>query len=154
MNSYFDSPSVRTAIAEVEANKVGLIALQGEDVVYTSATPGIRGALELHDCYPALLRGAVIVDRIIGRAAAMIFADGGALAIYGSVMNRKAQQELSEKGVPTCAGTLVEQIINRTGDGICPMEQTILGITDPKEGLPRLRAKVQSLLEKQKEASR
>ena len=147
MKQYFDAPAVCAAIAQIEENRLGLAVLQGDEVVYTAMTPGIRSALELHDRQPELLRGAVVVDRIIGRAAAMIFADGGAAAIYGSVMNRAAQQALLAQGIAVRAGTTVDAIVNRRGDGICPMEQAILGITDPEAGLSRLRATVKRLME-------
>ena len=147
MMEYFDSPAVRAAIAQIEENRLGLAVLQGDEVVYTAMTSGICSALELHDRHPELLRGAVVVDRIIGQAAAMIFADGGAAAIYGSVMNQTAQQALLAQGIAVRAGTTVNAIINRKGDGICPMEQAILGITRPEEGLPLLRATVKRLME-------
>lgn len=147
MDQVFERPAVRAAIELIEENQHGLIVLQGEHIVFTSATPGIRAALQLHDEHPELLKGAVIADRIIGRAAAMIFADGGATAIYGSVMSKTAQQELTQKDVITQAGTLVDAIINRRGDGICPMEQAIMGITEPEAGLSRLRQTVRKLME-------
>lgn len=146
MNQFFALPAVCDAIAEIEENKAGLIVLQGERVVFTAATPGIRAALQLHDEHPELLRGAVIADRIIGRAAAMIFADGGAAAIYGSVMSKTARQELTQKGVQIRARTLVDAIINRRGDGICPMEQAITGITETELGLSHLRETVKLLM--------
>lgn len=147
MDQVFERPAVRAAIAMIEENQHELIVLQGEHIVFTSATPGIRAALQLHDEYPERLKGAVIADRIIGRAAAMIFADGGATAIFGSVMSKAAQQELMQKGVKTQAGMLVDAIINRRGDGICPMERAILGVAEPEAGLSRLRQTVRELME-------
>lgn len=146
-DSVFTSPAVAQAIALIEENALALAVLRDERTVYSSSAPGIRAALELHDKSPELLCGAVIVDRIIGRAAAMIFADGGAAAVYGSVMDRMAMEELHAKGVQARAGTLVDAIINRRGDGPCPMEQTLAGITDPAVGIPALRRTVQRLME-------
>ena len=134
------------AIAAVDQAEAGLIVLQGEKLVFSAATPGIRAALSLHDEQPQLLRGALIADRIIGTAAAMIFSHGGAAAIYGSVMSREAKARLDALGIPNRAGQLAEQIINRTGDGICPMEQAIAGCNDPDMGLPILRATVEKLM--------
>ncbi len=146
MNQIFTEPAIQAAMEMIENREAGLIVLQEEQQVFTAQTPGIRAALWLHDECPAILRGAVIVDRIIGRAAAMIFADGGVRAVYGSVMSKTAQQELEAKGIATQAGSLVEAVINRQGTGICPMEQAVLGIETPELALPRLRDTVALLM--------
>lgn len=140
MIDFFDSQAVSDAIDLIREGKAGLAVLQEGRIVYQAQNPGIRDALWLHDEQPELLRGAIIADRIIGRAAAMLFADGGALAVYGDVMDRDADLELRSKGVQTRANTLTERIINRAGSDICPMEKAILGVTDPDEAIARLRA--------------
>lgn len=140
MFSYFDMPSVRDAIARIEAGTEALVVLQEGRIVFSSCEAGIRAAMELHDQKPELLRGAVVADRIIGRAAAMIFTDGGAAAVYGKIMNRSAMQELAENGVEVSTAQLVDTIINRRGDGMCPMEHTVFGVTAPAEGVKLLRA--------------
>ena len=139
MIDFFDSQVVSTAIDKICAEQAGLVVLQGSRIVFQSQNPGIRDALWLHDEQPELLRGAIIVDRIIGRAAAILFAHGGAAAVYGRVMSREAMLELQAKGVQTRTNTLTERIINRAGSDICPMEKAILGITDPEEAITRLR---------------
>ena len=141
MNEVFEA-----AIAAVDQGEAGLIVLQGQETVFSAATPGIRAALTLHDEMPELLQGAWIADRIIGTAAGMIFSHGGAAAIYGSVMSREAKERLDALGIPNRAGLLVEKIINRTGDGICPMEKAIAGCHDPEMGIPMLRAAVAQLM--------
>ncbi len=145
MRSNFDTPAAQAAIQQIEENQVGLIVLQKERIVFSAATPGIRAALLLHDQHPELLQNAVVIDRVIGRAAAMIFSHGGASAIYGSVMSQAAQVELLQKGVETRANHLVDAIINRRGDGLCPMEKAILGIIEPEQALSRLRQTVERL---------
>lgn len=129
----------------IEAERLTLAVLQGDRIVFQSEHDGIRDALMLHDEHPELLRGAVIVDRIIGRAAATLFADGGAAAVYGRVMTRDAMHVLEEKGAQARANTLTDRIINRAGTDICPMEKAILGVTDPMEAIVRLRDAVSRL---------
>lgn len=142
----WSAPGCAAAIARIRAGEAGLIVLQKDAVVFESTSSGIRAALQLHDSQPELLRGAVVVDRIIGRAAAMVFADGGAAAIYGDVMSFGARDDLEAADIEWQAGKLVQIIINRQGTGMCPMEQTVLEITDPQEGLPALRQTVQRLM--------
>lgn len=88
------------------------------------------------------LRGAVIADRIIGRAAALLAVYGGAVAVYGEVMGKGAVPILEGAGIVYSYKTLTEQIINRKGDGPCPMEQAVAGVTDPARAAAILQAKV------------
>lgn len=144
--SVWNTSGCTAAIARIRAGAAGLIVLQNDVAVFESTSSGIRAALQLHDTQPELLQGAVVVDRIIGRAAAMVFADGGAAAIYGDVMSFGARDDLEDAGIVWNAGELVQRIINRQGTGMCPMEQTVLNIADPQEGLPALRQTVQRLM--------
>jgi hypothetical protein len=44
----------------------------------------------------------------------------------------------------------VDVIINRAGDGMCPMEETVLNMNDAKEGIEALRRKRAELMASQK----
>lgn len=74
-----------------------------------------------------------VADKIVGLAAAYLFAFGGAAAVHGDVMSRAAEAWLTAQGIPHTAGEVVERIINRRGDGMCPMEAHALEIADPAE---------------------
>ena len=45
----------------------------------------------------------------------------------------------------TRARTIAEHIVNRRGDGLCPMEIAASGITDPTEALAAVRKTVAAL---------
>ena len=147
----FESEAFAAAQAEIRAGRAGLLVLQDGQIVFRSDSAGIRAALQLHDRQPQLLRGACVVDRIIGRASALVFADGGAAAVYGQVMSRAAQAELQARGIACRAGELVDGIVNRQGTGMCPMEQAVLNITQPEPALAALRQTVARLMAAQAE---
>lgn len=99
---------------------------------------GIRPMTDtLRDC-PEVLRGAYIADRIIGKAAAMLAAAGGAKAVYGEVMSETGLKMLQDHGIEAQYGTLTPAIRNRENTGLCPMEQTVQSLDDPKDALPAL----------------
>ncbi|MBR6709117.1 MAG: glycerate kinase [Clostridia bacterium] len=77
--------------------------------------------------------GAAAADKIVGLAAAYLFVYGHAEAIYGEVMSTAADRWLTGQGIPHAAGVVVEKIINRRGDGICPMEARAIHISTPEE---------------------
>lgn len=100
---------------------------------------GVRPLVRALDEEPELLRGSVVVDKIVGKAAAMLAVLGGAAGVYGLTMSAAARDYLAARGIPAEWETLTERIINRTGTGLCPMETAVLDIDDPAEGLTALR---------------
>jgi len=82
---------------------------------------------------PGLLRGADVADRVIGRAAALLFAHGGVRSVWAARMSETARDFLQTTGIAFEYEELVPAILNRDGTGLCPMEQKALGIAAPGE---------------------
>ena len=97
--------------------------------------------LEQGDC----LQNASVADKIIGKAAAMLLILGGAKAVYGQVMTHTARDLLEKAGMETAYGDLVQTIINRKGDGPCPMELAVRDLTEPGLAPQILRKTLQGL---------
>lgn len=91
------------------------------------------------------LRGCSAADVIIGKAAAMLLVKAGVVEAYGVVMSAAAQAYLTARDVPCSYGTLTDQIINRAGDDICPMEKTVAALDDPEEGYRALALRLQQM---------
>ena len=89
--------------------------------------------------------GFAAADLIIGKAAAMLFYKLGVHEVYGKVMSRQGAAFLSVHDIPKSCGELCENIINRKGDDICPMEKTVAGINDPGAALAALKNKLNEL---------
>ena len=94
------------------------------------------------------LRGMVCADKIIGKAAAMLLLYGGVCAVHGDVLSVRAKALLEREGVAVSYGVLTDGIINRKGDGPCPMEQAVADLTDPAEAPRVLRATLEGLKKK------
>ena len=94
------------------------------------------------------LRGYAAADIIVGKAAALLFVRAGIAAVYGEVMSAAGRATLEAHGIPCTFGVLTEKIINRRGDGICPMEQAVAAIDNADEGYQALRDKLHSLKKK------
>ena len=91
------------------------------------------------------LRGYSVADVIVGKAAAMLFVKSGISEVYGEVMSEAGSAYLQEHEIPCTYGTLTEKIINRKGDGICPMEQTVAELDNPEEGYKALKERMTQL---------
>jgi len=117
-----------------------------EDRLYTSQKTGIAPMLDWL-AEGADLSGYSVADKIVGKAAALLFILAAVKDVYGEVMSEGGLAVLQSHGIPCSYGTLAPYIINRKGDGICPMEQTVQDIDDPEsayEALWETRKKLQN----------
>lgn len=86
------------------------------------------------------LRDGAAADKIVGRAAALLFLYGGVRAVYAAVISEGALALLEENGVQVAYGRCVPYIINRENTGLCPMEQRVRDIWDPADAYEALAA--------------
>ena len=112
--------------------------LAQDNVIYQSERKGIAPMMDLLDAETDL-RGFSVADRIVGRAAAMLFVLAGVAAVHAQVMSRGALAVLEANGICAEYETLTEYIVNRQGDGMCPMEHAVQGIENPKEAREAIR---------------
>lgn len=94
--------------------------------------PGVRDLFELVAHEPHFLDGAVVADRVVGRGAAMLLALGRVERVYAKVISSQAYEVLHDADIKIDYGTMVNNIINRDGDDICPVEKLTMTISDPE----------------------
>ena len=83
---------------------------------------GIKNLWNIAADEKGILRGADVEDSIVGKAAALLMICGGVKSVKAGVLSEGGTSALEEYGVPYAYDVLVPNIINRKGDGICPME--------------------------------
>lgn len=107
------------------------VACRG-DTVLTATERGVRPLTNwLRE--GADLRGFAAADKVVGKAAAFLYVLLGIESLYAGVISRCALQVLEQEKISVRYDTLVPNIINRRGDGICPFEAAVLETEDPKE---------------------
>lgn len=77
-------------------------------------------------------------DKVVGKATAFLYCLLGVKAVYAGVMSRGALAVLEENGIHAEYDRLVENIINRQGDGICPFEAAVGDIHQAQQALPAI----------------
>lgn len=131
------------AKALLDTGKYTCVLCKGEEV-FTSQSRGVK---PLADWYAggAPLGGFSAADKVVGRATAFLYALLGVKAVYAQVLSRPALEVLQSHGIQAQYGELVENIINRTGDGICPFEQAVSRIADKGAAYAAIRAKMEEM---------
>ena len=108
-----------------------LVLKNDDGTIHRFTQRGVKDLLTLVTESPETLKGALIADKAVGKAAAACMVVGGVKHVHADVMSEPALALLQHHGVEAEYGTLVDHIINRTGDGWCPMERLSRDESDP-----------------------
>lgn len=101
-----------------------------DDSMLVSADRGISPILDWMEAERDI-GGYCAADKVVGKAAALLFALAGIAAVYGETMSTSAMAALERCGIPYEYSNSAAFIINRAGTGPCPMELSVAGIDDP-----------------------
>ncbi len=114
------------------------------DAVFTATERGVKPLVRFLESGERL-RQFCAADKVVGKATACLYVLLGVRCVYARVMSRSAAQVLAENGIETEYDTLVENIINRRGDGICPFEAAVLPCQEPHLAYAAIREKMAAL---------
>lgn len=116
---------------------------KGDDVI-TATKRGVAPLLEILETRGST-EGYVAADRVVGKAAAMIYVLLGVREVFALIMSEPARCVFEMYGIPVSYGELVPMIKNRSEDGFCPMEQATRDAKSPEEALALIKAKLSEL---------
>ena len=98
----------------------------------------LQGRQELH--------GYSAADVVVGKAAAMLFKKLGVVSVHGKLMSETGADFLEKSGITFTYDTLTDYIKNRKGTDMCPMEKTVLQISDAEEGFAALKRRIDEMM--------
>lgn len=84
-------------------------------------------------------------DKVIGKAAALLYINLGIKNIYCELISEKALDVFKKYGVNVYFDNVVPLIQNRDKTGYCPMESLVLNIDDPKIALNAIKNKIEQM---------
>ncbi len=113
------------------------VVCRGEQL-YTTTARGVKPLVSWYDQRLDLTDFSA-ADRVVGRATAFLYVLHGVRAVHAKVISREARQVLLAHGIQVSFETLVDRIVNRTRDGLCPFESAVLSVTDVHEAERRIR---------------
>jgi len=116
-----------------------LVVKSSDGSIHRFTQRGVKDLLTLVTESPAVLDGAIIADKAVGKAAAACMVTGGAQHVHADVMSEPALALLQRYGVKAEYGQLVDHIINRAGTDWCPMERLSRDVDDPAIIIARIK---------------
>ena len=136
VNPIAEQDLLREMKSKIDAG-TSVVVARGGVIIATDEGRGIDPLLNLLDA--GKLFGSVVMDKVIGRAAAAICAEGGAAKVYAVLAGKGAAEILGSRGISLVAEKTVETILNREKSGSCPMEQAVSGLDEPNKMIEAIR---------------
>lgn len=101
-----------------------------------------RGVADLYfllENEPEFLLGAFVADKVVGKGAAALMVLGGVKHVYTDVISTPALDLFKTYGVEVSFSEVTDRIVNRTKDGLCPVETLCLDLSSLADMLNEIR---------------
>lgn len=132
-------------INELNQNNYSMLAQLNDHRFYSSHLRGIAPIINQLQEDSFYFKDAIIVDKVVGKAVAMLLIKAKVKYIYALTISKKAIAILDKFKIEYDYDTACDFIENRTHTGMCPMEQSVDEINDIEEAYLILINKVREL---------
>ena len=118
------------------------IIVKDKDVIYSKES-GIKPVIQILQ-QGKNIEGYSVYDKIVGKAVASLLVLAKVGFVYAKTMSKLAKEYLEKYNLKFEYENLTDNIINRKNTGICPMEQTVLNLDNPRECFEALQKKTKT----------
>lgn len=125
--AFGNKPSKSDLRADLEEHSL-VVFKNGEKAVFNGK--GIRPLVDYLETDN--FENAYVADKVIGKASALLLVYGQVKEVYTPTISKPAIKVFKRNHVKYKADKVVDNIINRAGTDLCPMEKKVQGIDDPK----------------------
>lgn len=109
---------------QLNANSLSLL-VRNHGLTTQHENRGVQDLLTLIQNDPKRLKGAVVADKIIGKAAAALMIAGGVKEVHTNIICTPARELFENAGVVVKAREEVPMILNRDQTGQCPIDSRL-----------------------------
>lgn len=131
--------SLNTAKALLKTENFTLVVIFSDKGVFTSSDRGVKPLLHLLENEKDFLKGASVADKVVGKAAALLMVLGGVKEVHTGIISEPAVEVFEKHNITFFFDKKVERIINRKGDGLCPMETLCIDVEEPSEAFEKIK---------------
>lgn len=127
------SDNMKKARELLNSGDYTLVLYNGNEVL-TKKERGIKPLMDLYNDKASYV-GFLAADKVIGKAAAFMYALLGITEVYADVVSERALDVFKSFDINIEYGKCVSAIENRTKTGYCPMETAVWDIDNPEQAL-------------------
>ena len=117
-----------------------------DGMILTSKKRGVKPLVEFFETKKTFC-GFSAADRVVGAGASHMYVLLGVSEIWANIISEEGESVLLRNNIRVIYERKVPYIINRKGDGQCPIEKCVYGISDSKEVFLCIKETLQSLMQ-------
>lgn len=121
------------------------IVLKDEEIIFTSEAKGVKPLIDFYNAHGTSYGKIKVCDRIIGKGAILLAIKCQAEEVYTPIISQAAIELADKYGLSVEYDKQVVYIVNRAGDGQCPIEACLKGIDDIDEGYDAILKRLEEL---------
>lgn len=119
-----------------------IVIYKSDASVIISNDRGVAPLMKLLKEDATQLHDSMVADKVVGKAAALLMVYAKVKEVYTPTISVPALEVFENHNVKITYDQVVERIINRKGDGLCPMETLCMNIDNPEEAFGVIRHQV------------
>ena len=124
---------------------LNLVIVKNGEVLFETRSHKISGFFKAVEDVGFELRGAVVADKVVGKAIALLCVNSEIAEVYAEILSAKAKLLFEEKGVRCEWKELVDNILDLKRSSVCPFEKIAATISDPKKAYEGFKVLLKSL---------
>lgn len=118
-----------------------IVLVKENEIVNTSRKNGLLPILDLYNNDKSILENAIVADKVIGKAAALILKEANIKELYAELISENAIELLDKTNIKYRYNKKVREIRNRDNTDICPMEELALESNNADELIEKIKEK-------------
>lgn len=122
-------------------NDYSIVLVKENEIVNTSRKNGLLPILDLYNNDKSILENAIVADKVIGKAAALILKEANIKELYAELISENAIELLDKTNIKYKYNKKVREIRNRDNTDICPMEELALESNNADELIEKIKEK-------------
>jgi len=133
----------------LKEEKLSLVIVKNGEVIFSSSSLGISSILQAIEDLGDRISGASVADKVVGKAAALLFAYSRIKGAYAVILSIEGLNTLRKNRILVDYENLVPRILNKSGKDICPFEKIVLEVESPSQAYKELKKVAKEIMRKQ-----
>jgi iron complex outermembrane receptor protein len=133
-------------IKRLDEEGLNLIIIKNRKPIFKSSKKGMVPLLEaIENLGLPKLPNSIVVDKLVGKAAALIICFFKAREVQTKILSVKAREVLEKYEIKHSSERVIPKIMNKSGTNICPFEKAVSNTQDPAEGYKQVVTEAEKL---------
>jgi hypothetical protein len=132
---------LETASKRLNQKSLNLVVVKNGKVLFETESHGLGDLVEAINQLQSSIKGSSVADKIVGRAAALLFVYSGVSAVFAATISDGGIAILDNNNVFHEFEKRVPRILNLKKTDVCPFEKLVADLSSPEEAYERLKAR-------------